>query len=409
MKGNTIFRSGFVLLAVLAVFAHSPEGKGQTVLSSPSVGDQVVQKDTMRSAQDIVKYLIESKPFITRGPRPEVPRPDPLRLAIPFDFNSAGLTPSAKRQIDELGNALESPEISGIYIELAGHTDERGSTEYNLNLSHRRVESARNCLLGNFKIDPTRIFEVGYGESRPIIPGARTEAEHAVNRRVEISPRRNTEKGTFEFQPQESRTPEPESLSLQWGVLHVMENDKYKLIRRDGTSTLRSNDAYRIYLHPDSQCYVYIYQVDSKGKGSWLFPRKDIAESNPLFVRDYWIPSRNSEFTLDETIGIETIYLVATRLLASDLEAYLASTQEIPSQVVIKSIATRGLGEVSVGPPPGEGEEKSIQIPGASQQKKNGPTTGPPPQLPEPISALEIATIFGRTEGFHVVLKFRHE
>jgi len=409
MKSNTIFRSCFVLSVVLAVFTYWSEGKDQTIPSSQLAGAQIVQKDTMRSAQDILRYIKESKPFITRGPRPDVPPPDPLRLRVPFDFNSADLTPTAKRQLDELGSALKSPEISDVQIDLAGHTDERGTDQYNLELSRRRVESAKNYLLGNFKIDPVRIFEVGYGESRPIIPGARTEAEHAVNRRVEISPRTNAEKGTFEHQPEETRTPDRESLSLQWGVLNVMENDSHELIRYDSSSTLRSNDAYRIYIHPNSQCYVYIYQVDSKGKGSWLFPRKDVAESNPLLKRDYWIPSRNSQFTLDETIGAETIYFLATGQPADTLEAYVTATAEIPSEVVIKNITTRGLGEIRVGLAPGEAEEKSIQIPATSSQKKIGPETGPPPHVAEPISGIEIATIIGRAEGFHVTLKFRHE
>ncbi|MCJ7634817.1 OmpA family protein [Candidatus Bathyarchaeota archaeon] len=409
MKRSIKFRSCAMLFAILSIISFAWGKQGQVVLSSSQEGaSQATNKDSLRSAQEIKSYL--ETQIRTRGPQPVVTKGEPLRLKIPFDFNSAGLTPEAKRQLDELGNALKSPELSQVHIELAGHTDERGSTEYNLELSRRRVESAKAYLLRNFKVDATRITAVGYGESKPIIQCATSEAEHAVNRRVEISRRGNGEVPAIEPQSHETEVIEPKGLSLQWGVFHVMGNDKDEIIRYDGTSILRSSDAYRIYLHPKSTCYVYIYQVDSKGKGSWLFPRKDIPESNPVIPRDYWLPSRSNKFTLDNTVGTETIYLVATHEPANDLESSLIGKIATSPEMVTTSIRTRGLGEIRVGPPPTQGAEKSVDISGgASNPSKSGLKTGPAPKETERISMDRIPEIFGRSGDFYVELRFKHE
>jgi outer membrane protein OmpA-like peptidoglycan-associated protein len=397
------------ILVICALWAFGFEVKGWAVGAAQSGEDRLTQDDTIRTRQDITRYLEAGRQIQTRGPKPTIQPIDPLRLCVPFDFNSADLTPAAKKQLDELGSALGSAELSGIAIDLAGHTDERGSAEYNLDLSRRRAESAKSYLLKNFEIDAHRIFAVGYGESKPVIPGARTEAEHAVNRRVEISPREDTEEGTSEPPAQAPNPPAPKSLSLQWGVLRVLANDRYELVRYDGTSTLKSNEAYRIYVHPKSPCYVYIYQVDSKGKGSWLFPRKDVAESNPLTAIDNWIPSRNGTFTLDETVGTETIYLMAAHQPAEDLDGYFGSAADVPSDIVSQSITTRGLGEIRVGPPPSEGEEKSLDIPDTPPSHPGDLQVGSAPHESESVSSPGMAEISSQHGDFYAVLKFRHE
>jgi outer membrane protein OmpA-like peptidoglycan-associated protein len=399
MKSATKSQLFFWVITALAFLMISVRGEAQlTSGSSQQLDPEHIQQDTMRTKGEIIRFFKEDT-IVTRGPTEDIQHSrDRLRLAVPFDFNSAGLTSAAKQQLDFLGSALESPEISDVYIELAGHTDERGTREYNLDLSQRRVQSAKNYLLANFTIDASRIIEAGYGESRPIIPNARSEAEHAANRRVEIRPLREA-----------APHPESEGLSLHWGILHVIEEDEYELISYDGTSVLRSGDRYRIYVHPGTECYVYMYQVDSKAKGSWLFPRDDLLESNPVSPRDYWIPSRNSVFTLDQTVGIETIYIVASRHPAYDLDELIASVEEVPSDVVTQRIETRGLGEIRVGSQSSQGVEESVQIYGNSHQSKSGLRTDEPPRIPDAISGHEIAELFSRFGEFHRNLKFAHE
>ena len=72
----------------------------------------------------------------------------------------------------------------GTRVRLEGHTDERGSREYNIGLGERRAQSVRRALLLQGAAD-TQISTVSYGEERPAVPG-HDEAAWAKNRRVEI-------------------------------------------------------------------------------------------------------------------------------------------------------------------------------------------------------------------------------
>lgn len=111
---------------------------------------------------------------------------DPIRLDIHFPFNIDTLNYSSQEQLNILGIALKSTEFQNLTVELGGHTDERGSDEYNQALSQRRVTSARRYLVDEIGISGNRIKAVGYGEFKPIHRNANTEEEHAENRRVEL-------------------------------------------------------------------------------------------------------------------------------------------------------------------------------------------------------------------------------
>jgi outer membrane protein OmpA-like peptidoglycan-associated protein len=94
-----------------------------------------------------------------------------------FDYDSSNLKPGAYAELRRISGVLNKyPQTT---IEVGGHTDIRGSEEYNQTLSQQRAESVKNELIQN-GIAPSRIRAVGYGESRPI------SSDHAMNRRVEI-------------------------------------------------------------------------------------------------------------------------------------------------------------------------------------------------------------------------------
>ena len=63
-----------------------------------------------------------------------------------------------------------------------GHTDERGTREYNLALGERRADAARDYLV-SLGIDPNRIKIVSFGKERPAVPGSNENA-WAQNRRA---------------------------------------------------------------------------------------------------------------------------------------------------------------------------------------------------------------------------------
>ena len=74
---------------------------------------------------------------------------------------------------------------SSVEIEIAGHTDSKGSDDYNLNLSQGRAQAVVDYLIGQ-GIDEYRLVAKGYGETVPLETND-TDEGRAVNRRVEFT------------------------------------------------------------------------------------------------------------------------------------------------------------------------------------------------------------------------------
>ncbi len=107
---------------------------------------------------------------------------------IYYDLGKADLRPESRKELDKIITVLKiNPAIR---IELGSHTDSRGDSTSNMNLSQRRAESCVNYILANSNIDKGRIAAKGYGESHLVnrcadgIPCS--EAEHQNNRRTEL-------------------------------------------------------------------------------------------------------------------------------------------------------------------------------------------------------------------------------
>ena len=111
------------------------------------------------------------------------PRKIPLR--IQFAFDSAELTDSARRELDVFGQALSGPMLSGRPFTIAGHTDNAGTEEYNMDLSRRRANAAIAYLVKEHGIDPATLTAAAFGESQPRRDNA-TEEGRRQNRRVEF-------------------------------------------------------------------------------------------------------------------------------------------------------------------------------------------------------------------------------
>ena len=106
-----------------------------------------------------------------------------LDIRVPFPFNSDALMPQAKGVLKPLGEALKDPRLAKARFLVGGHTDAKGSDDYNQDLSERRARSVQEHLVATFGIDPSRLRSMGFGE-RSLADPARPE--DAVNRRVEI-------------------------------------------------------------------------------------------------------------------------------------------------------------------------------------------------------------------------------
>jgi OmpA-OmpF porin, OOP family len=100
-----------------------------------------------------------------------------------FDTGSANLKAGSLQNMYPLVEYLRNHGDSMVKIE--GHTDDRGSADYNINLSQMRAESVRNFLINN-GIASERISAQGMGEDYPVATNA-TPSGRQQNRRVEVT------------------------------------------------------------------------------------------------------------------------------------------------------------------------------------------------------------------------------
>lgn len=98
-----------------------------------------------------------------------------------FEFDSSALTGPAIEKLDAHIALLRQNNRD---IRLEGHTDERGTRDYNMALGERRANSVRDYMVAN-GIATYRIETVSYGEERPVAYGS-GEANWSQNRRVEL-------------------------------------------------------------------------------------------------------------------------------------------------------------------------------------------------------------------------------
>ena len=97
-----------------------------------------------------------------------------------FGFDRFDLSPEARTTIENQVTWLK--RYPGIRITVEGHTDERGTREYNLALGERRANSVRDYMIA-LGIEANRVLTISYGKERPVDPGS-DEAAWAANRRA---------------------------------------------------------------------------------------------------------------------------------------------------------------------------------------------------------------------------------
>lgn len=101
-----------------------------------------------------------------------------------FDFDSFAIRSDAKPTLMSNGKAIQDNTRWGV-VTCEGHTDERGSEEYNLALGERRANSVRRYLL-DLGVPAARLAVVSFGESKPRAMG-HDESAWRYNRRVEFT------------------------------------------------------------------------------------------------------------------------------------------------------------------------------------------------------------------------------
>lgn len=109
-------------------------------------------------------------------------------LVLYFEFDEGRLTPRTERQLAIVANILKTDPNKK--IRLSGHTDAKGTAEYNQDLSAKRADSVKEYLIGA-KVSPQQITTIAKGLSEPRRPNVKASGEddpdgRRVNRRTEI-------------------------------------------------------------------------------------------------------------------------------------------------------------------------------------------------------------------------------
>jgi outer membrane protein OmpA-like peptidoglycan-associated protein len=105
-----------------------------------------------------------------------------LTSDILFDLDSAALRPESRATLRDLSDNFK--RYPDEIIDVEGHTDSSGTTEYNQSLSQRRAGSVRDFLVDS-GVPSRSVTATGYGELRPKASNTTPEGRQ-LNRRVEI-------------------------------------------------------------------------------------------------------------------------------------------------------------------------------------------------------------------------------
>jgi peptidoglycan-associated lipoprotein len=103
-------------------------------------------------------------------------------VIVYFDYDRAEIKPEFVPVVAAHAKYLNGNNQSKVRLE--GHSDERGSREYNIGLGERRAQAVRRALMLQ-GVTENQITTVSYGEERPAVQGS-DESAYGKNRRVEL-------------------------------------------------------------------------------------------------------------------------------------------------------------------------------------------------------------------------------
>jgi peptidoglycan-associated lipoprotein len=174
-----VFLGAFLSAGCATEAAKKTEPANPT--DKPAFGRQSSSSTTSTSSRESTASSLdahrEGKP-VTGGPLKEVL----------FEFDSYNLTSEARSILQ--ANATWLKANPAVNVEIEGHCDERGTTEYNLALGAKRARAAMDYLV-SLGIAPVRIKATSYGEELPVCKES-TESCYQKNRRdrlVDVRPR----------------------------------------------------------------------------------------------------------------------------------------------------------------------------------------------------------------------------
>ncbi|MEM9230191.1 MAG: OmpA family protein [Pseudomonadota bacterium] len=171
LSSETKYDQGFSVMTDIPLLAATPSdlAKAQLDAPVPTLSDPIPAANTVpvvieQSCVDSLRENLSPTVFYFE------------RGAISLDETDT------RRMITSLRQISECPEA---FVEVGGHSDKVGEFGFNVELSWKRAETAL-LLAGENGLDTDRIEVIGYGDRRMVSEGE-TEADHALNRRIELT------------------------------------------------------------------------------------------------------------------------------------------------------------------------------------------------------------------------------
>ncbi len=160
-----------------------------TITKTVMVKDATTTEDVVAATFSTVsKEVLKQKGGLTTWREVECALVEYQALPINWNTNSATLTPAAKSIIDTRLMPLLA-QNPGVKLEIASHTDSRGASASNQDLSERRAQSVANYLISK-GVNNSLLVANGFGENKlknRCADGVScTERQHADNRRTEF-------------------------------------------------------------------------------------------------------------------------------------------------------------------------------------------------------------------------------
>ena len=181
-----------LILAMSTVLAACPRRQEPATPPAPVVNqdsiarenarrDSIAAADRARAEEERQRLARENEERSARE-RAMAEVRNAITAVIYFDYDQATLSDQARATLDAKIPALN--RNTGARILVIGHTDERGSDEYNLALGQRRAAAAKRYLVQR-GVDGSRIETTSRGEEQPSMQGA-DESAYSQNRRAEF-------------------------------------------------------------------------------------------------------------------------------------------------------------------------------------------------------------------------------
>ncbi|HTQ36580.1 MAG TPA: peptidoglycan-associated lipoprotein Pal [Steroidobacteraceae bacterium] len=172
------------ILVMLAVMAFAAGCSSKPVKEAAPAATPVPAAGSNSGVQSggVPTVDIDQHQGSTQGGATGPSSPLAAQRIIYFDFDSSDIR---SEYVDVI--AAHARFLSGnatVRVRLEGHTDERGSREYNIGLGERRAQAVKRALMLQ-GVQESQIATVSYGEERPAAAGS-DEAAWSKNRRVEI-------------------------------------------------------------------------------------------------------------------------------------------------------------------------------------------------------------------------------